>query len=165
IARARVEGDANHAAFPFKSQSTDKFYIIAGDEIFPTFFFTLPNADRQPFNPKGYLHFMDFTDPKKPKEVARYEVPEAGSHNYWVEGDVLYVAYYNGGLRVVDISGELMGNLYEQGREIAHFVPKDPKGYVPNHAMTWGAMPHKGYIFMSDFNSGLWAVKMSPINK
>ena len=25
----------NHAAFPFKSQSTDKFYIVAGDEWFP----------------------------------------------------------------------------------------------------------------------------------
>ena len=26
---------------------------------------------------------------------------------------------------------------------------------------TWGAQPYKGHIFMSDFNSGLWAVKLS----
>ena len=78
----------------------------------------------------------------------------------WVEGDTLYVAYYNGGLRVVDISGELMGDLYRQGREIAKFVPYDVKGKVPNAAMTWGPQPHKGYIFISDWNSGLWAVQM-----
>ena len=35
---------------------------------------------------------------------ARYEVPEAGTHNLWAENDVLYIAYYNGGLRVVDAS-------------------------------------------------------------
>ncbi len=162
IARGRVEGDANHAAFPFRSESAEKFYVIAGDEIFPTYFFTKPNADMDVFAPKGYLHFMDFSDLRNPKEVARYEVPEAGSHNFWVQDDLLYIGYYNGGVRVVDVSGDLMGDLYKQGREVAHFVPTDPEGYVPNHAMTWGAQPHKGYVFFSDFNSGLWAVKVEP---
>ncbi len=162
IARSRVEGDANHAAFPFQSKSTGKFYVIAGDEIFPTTFFTKPNAHMDVFAPKGYLHFLDFSDLENPKEIARYEVPEAGSHNFWVEDDLLYVGYYNGGVRVVDISGDLMGDLYRQGREIAHFVPTDPKGFVRNHAMTWGAQPYKGHVFFSDFNSGLWAAKVEP---
>jgi hypothetical protein len=101
------------------------------------------------------------TDPDAPKEVARYEVPNAGTHNYWVEGDTLYVAYYNAGLRVVDLSGDLMGNLYEQGREMAHFVPYDAEGRIPNAPMTWGPQPHKGHVFFSDWNSGLWSVKIS----
>lgn len=158
IGRAKVEGDANHAAFPYKSRSTDKFFIVAGDEIFPLIFMEDPDAL---IAPSGYLHFMDFTDPKNPKEVARYEVPGAGSHNFWIEDDLLYVGYYNGGVRVVDISGELMGDLYRQGREIAHYLPMDANGYTPNAPMVWGAQPHKGHIFMSDFNSGLWAVKLS----
>ena len=156
IARSKVQGDANHAAFPYKSKSTGKFYIIAGDEIFPLDF----NPNRVTI-PSGYIHFMDFTDLKNPKEVARYELPEAGSHNFWVEDDLLYIAYYNGGLRVVDISGDLMGDLYKQGREIAHFLPMDSNGYLPNAAMTWGAQPHKGHVFMSDHNSGLWSVKLT----
>jgi hypothetical protein len=163
IARARTVGDATHTAFPFRNEETGKFYVIAGDEIFPTFFFTKPNADMDPFNPDGYLHFIDFTDPENPKEVARYEVPEAGSHNFWVKDDVLYIGYYNGGLRVVDISGDLMGDLYKQGREIGSFIPKDPQGYVPNHAMTWGAQPHKGHIFFTDFNSGFWSAKVTEL--
>ena len=158
IARSKVEGDANHAAFPFKSKSTDKFYIVAGDEIFPLGF--MDDSDAL-IAPSGYLHFIDFTDIENPKEVARYEVPGAGSHNFWIEGDLLYVGYYNGGLRVVDISGDLMGDLYRQGREIAHYLPMDKNGYTPNAPMTWGAQPYKGHIFMSDFNSGLWAVKLS----
>ena len=89
-------------------------------------------------------------------------MPEAGSHNLWVEDDILYVAYYNGGLRVVDVSGELMGDLYEQGREIASFLPLDPQGYIANAPFVWGAQPYKGHIFFSDWHSGLWAVKLLP---
>ena len=146
----------NHAAFPYQSEETGKFYVIAGDEAFP---YGLHTED-EPTRAAGWLHFIDFTDPENPKEVARYEVPEAGTHNFWVEGDTLYVAYYNGGFRVVDISGDLMGDLYRQGREIARFVPTDPEGYIPNAPMVWGPQPHKGNIFLSDWNSGLWVVKL-----
>jgi hypothetical protein len=148
-----------HAAFPFRSQSTGRFYVILGDESFPN------GLDPQgPTVPAGYMHVVDFTDFDHPVEVARFEVPEAGSHNMWVEDDILYAAFYNGGLRVVDLSGELMGDLYRQGREIAHFVPKDQMGVVPNEAMVWGAQPHKGVVFLSDWNSGLWAVRLdSPV--
>jgi hypothetical protein len=147
---------ANHAAFPFRSQSTGKFYVVAGDEIMPGF-----NPDA-PGQTAGYLHFIDFTDPDNPVEVARYQVPEAGTHNLWVEGDRLYAAFYNGGLRVIDISGELKGDLYRQGREIAKYMAYDPDGKVANAPMTWGPQPHKGHVFFSEFNSGLWAVKLEP---
>jgi hypothetical protein len=147
---------ANHAAFPFRSESTGKFYVIAGDEIMPGFD---PDA---PAMTAGYLHFIDFTDPENPKEVARYQVPEAGTHNLWVEGDRLYAAFYNGGLRVIDISGELKGDLYRQGREIASYRAYDPDGKVANAPMTWGPQPHKGNVFFSEFNSGLWSVKLEP---
>ncbi|GIS47387.1 MAG: hypothetical protein Ct9H90mP20_0570 [Candidatus Neomarinimicrobiota bacterium] len=52
--------------------------------------------------------------PKKPRSI---KFPEVGSHNHWVEGDILYAGYYYGGIRVLDISGELLGDLYAQGRE------------------------------------------------
>lgn len=142
----------NHAAFPFKSKSTGDFYVAAGDEAFPG------------GEPAGWIHFVKFDGWENSREVARYEVPEAGSHNLWIKDDVLYVAFYDGGLRVVDISGELMGNLYDQGREIARFQPKDPQGSIPNITMTWGAQPYKGYIYIADMGSGLWALKLSEVN-
>lgn len=147
----------NHAAFPFESESTGDFYVIAGDEAFPNGLF----VQDKPTIPAGWIHFVKFEDGwDDPKEVARYEVPEAGTHNLWVKDDTLYVAYYNAGLRVVDISGELMGNLYEQGREIAKFVPTHHEGHIPNAPMSWGPQPYKGHIFLSDWNSGIWALKI-----
>ena len=138
----------NHAAFPFISQSTDKFYIIAGDEW------------GNQFGMAGGFHFLDFTDPKNPKETAVYQVPEAGSHNHWVHGDTLLASYYQGGLRIVDISGELMGDIYAQGREIAFFMSSDPDGFMANRPNVWGTMPYKGLIYFSDMNNGLWAIKL-----
>lgn len=147
----------NHAAFPFKSKSTGKFYVIAGDEVFPY-------GENGSYLAGGYLHMIDFTDLDNPEEVARFEIPFAGSHNFWVdeETETLYATFYNGGVRVVDISGELMGDLLAQGREINFFMPGDPDGFIPNMPQTWGAQLHKGFLFYSDMHSGLWVSKVEP---
>ena len=146
----------NHAAYPFKSEETGRFYVVAGDEAFP---YGLSVQDK-PTYPRGWLHFIDFSDLEHPDEVARYQVPEAGTHNLWIEDGVCYAAYYNGGVRAVDVSGELLGDLYRQGREIAWFLPGDPEGYIPNAPMVWGPQPYKGNIFFSDWNTGLWCVRL-----
>ena len=155
VANYRYKTGANHAAFPFKSKSTGKFYVILGDEIFPdgVDFFAANETT-------GFLHFVDFTDLKNPKEVARYELPGYGSHNFWVEDDVVYAGMYNGGLRVIDVSGDLLGDLYKQGREIAAFKTGSPNGFIPNNTMTWGSQYFKGHIFYSDFNAGIGALKL-----
>ena len=91
--------------------------------------------------------------------VARYEVSEFGTHNIWVGDDILYQAYYEGGMRLVDVSGELMGNLYTQGREISVYKAFDPTGFVPNSPGAWSVMPHRDLVWFADINSGLWAMR------
>jgi len=160
ITRFRDIGGATHAAFPYKSP-TGRFYIFMGDEIgAPPF--DGQETGRTPEFMAGFIHIVDFTDPANPEEVARYEVPEAGSHNMWIEDDRLYAAFYQGGLRVVDISGELKGNLYHQGREIAVYKAYDPDGVVANAPFTWGPQMHKGNLFFAEYFSGMWAVKLQP---
>ncbi len=157
----------NHAVWPFQSPSTGKLYVIGGDEAFylnPR----RPDAggilweEEIPSRAKGWLHFVDFTDPANPEEVARFQLADSGPHNLWVdwEEEIMYVGYYDAGLRVVDVSGELIGDLYRQDREIARFFPEDNEGFLANAAFTWGPQPHKGTIFLADFNSGLWAVRL-----
>jgi hypothetical protein len=166
---------ATHAAFPYLQESTGNFYLFLGDEISGgrNQAWAGEGADNQPYDPEtgtggvqgrmsGYLHIIDFTDPENPRDVARYEVPQAGAHNVWVEDDVLYQAYYKGGLRVVDVSGELMGDLGRQGREIAIYKPQDPAGFLANQVSVWGGQPYKGHVFFSDMNSGLWSAKLAP---
>ena len=164
-----------HAAYPYFQQSTGRFYLFLGDEIIGrqgAAWAGMPNSGERGGTPEvtsGYIHVIDFTDPLNPKDVARYEVREFGTHNLWVEDDILFQAYYEGGMRIVDVSGELMGDLADQGREIAVFKSYDPDGYIANAPMVWGAQPYKGHIFVADHNSGLWAVRLgeaaSPSNQ
>src|SRR5690606_1981921 len=107
------------------------------------------------------------SDIENPVEVARYEVPEAGAHNTRVENDTMYVAHYQGGLRVVDVSGELRGELYQHGSEIAWFATAAPGGnaHTPGQATAWSPQPRKGRVFGSDLNSGLWVLELRSSNE
>lgn len=130
-------------------------YLFVGDEIFPAGW----EADNA-IHARGYIHVLDVSDIENPVEVAKYEVPEAGAHNVWIEDDKMYVGYYQAGLRVVDISGELRGDLYKQGREIATIQTTDDQTTTPNWSMAWGAQIFKGRIYSSDLNSGLWITEL-----
>ncbi len=140
-----------HAVFRYKN------YLYIGDEVFPASF-SLVSRERIPV--RGIAHILDVSDIYHPREVATYSVPEAGSHNIWVVDDVMYIGYYNGGARVVDVSGELRGELYNQGREIAHFWTGDAQGFRSNLPFAWGVFPYKGLIYVNDVHSGLWITRL-----
>src|SRR5579862_2337824 len=149
-----------HSVFRYKN------YLFVGDEVFPAIF-NIDDRDRIPV--RAICHVMDVSDIKHPKEVAQYEVPEGGSHNFWAANDMLYEGYYSGGARVLDISGELRGDLYRQGREIARFWTGDAKGFRPNLPFTWGGQPCSvacdsqllnSLMYFNDIHSGLWITKL-----
>jgi hypothetical protein len=138
-------------------------YVFVGDEVFsatprPTEGGGVVGLGRA----YGRLHVLDVSNIERPREVAYYEPKDGGSHNVWVAGDTLYMGDYQGGLRVLDISGELRGDLLLQGREIAHVVTGDSSGVVPNGPNAWGAIYRDGLIYVPDINSGLWIVKVEP---
>jgi hypothetical protein len=140
-----------HTTFRYKD------YVFVGDEVFPSSF-DISSHERIPV--RGICHVMDVSDIEHPREVATYEIPEGGMHNFWAADDILVAGDYAGGGRVLDISGELRGNLYEQGREIARIWTGDPDGYRPNLPFAWGAQPANGVIFFNDINSGIWIAKL-----
>jgi hypothetical protein len=140
-----------HSVFRYKN------YLFVGDEVFPERF-DVRSKDRIPV--QGVVHVVDVSDITRPRKVAEYAVPEAGAHNVWVENDILYMGYYNGGGRILDVSGELRGNLYRQGREIARLFTGDAQGFRPNAPFAWGAQPHNGLIYFVDMNTGLWITRL-----
>ncbi|HVS81649.1 MAG TPA: Ig-like domain-containing protein [Pyrinomonadaceae bacterium] len=142
-----------HSVFRYRN------YLFIGDEVLPSFF-DITSHRRIPV--RGICHVIDISDINHPRKVAEYPVPEGGAHNIWVEDDVMYMGYYSGGGRVVDVSGELRGDLYRQGREIGRLWTGDPEGFRTNLPFVWGAQPHKGLIYFNDINSGLWIVKLGP---
>jgi len=140
-----------HAVFRYKN------YVFIGDEVFPSKF-EIREKKRIPV--RGVVFVVDVTEIEKPRLVAEYNVPEAGAHNLWVADDVLYMGYYSGGGRILDVSGELRGDLYRQGREIARLWTGDPEGFRANLPFAWGAQPHQGLVFFNDINSGLWIARL-----
>ncbi len=134
-------------------------YVFVGDEVFSA----KPVGTLGPVGlgrAYGRLHVVDVSDVTAPRLVAWYEPKDGGAHNVWVAGDTLYLGDYQGGLRIVDVSGELRGDLQQQGREIAHVVTGDGQGHVPNAPLTWGAIYRNGLLYVPDMNSGLWVVRV-----
>ena len=167
--------NSGHEIYPYVQESTGKTYLFVGDEEMGRRGRAWGGTHYQLSSPEGgpprggiaqtsggYTHIVDFTDPMNPRKVGRYHIEDFGSHDIIVEDDVLYQAYYDGGVRIVDVSGRLLGNLFDQGREIAVFKPYDPEGYTANAPFVMNAMPWKGHVLFTDFNSGLWAVKLEP---
>ena len=98
----------------------------------------------------GDIHVVDVSSLANPVEVASLHLPGAGVHNFWMDEprQILYAAYYNGGVVALDVSGTLTGSLAD--RVMAQTRPAGTATYV------WGVMLHQGSLYGSDMQSGLW---------
>lgn len=99
----------------------------------------------------GDIHVLDVSDLANPLEVAFFHLPGAGAHNFWMDEarQVLYAAYYNGGVIALDVSGVLAGDL--SGRLLANTLPGGP-----GNTFVWGVMLAGGSLYVSDMMSGFW---------
>ena len=140
-----------HAVFP-----SGKYIFIADESLYGAF--NLFSRERLPT--RGIVHVIDASDIRNLRKVAQYDPVEFGAHNLWVEDDVLYIGAYDGGVRVLDVSGDLRGELREQERVIGSVYTGTLEGYRPNHALVWSAIPHRGHIMASDMNTGFWVAKV-----
>lgn len=112
--------------------------------------------------PRGYVRVLDVADIERPVQVARYRVPEAGVRELWAEDDRLYVGYGQAGVRIVDLSGELRGDLWRQGRETGWFMTSRAGVDADDGAgaaMSLAAQPYEGRLFVTDRDSGLWILQ------
>lgn len=107
--------------------------------------------------PRGEIHLLDVTELRRPREVARYEVPEAGVRDFQVDQrtETLIAAFGTGGLRLADLSGELRGELYSQGRETAAVPTGAWRGGIPSRSLARGARVLKQAVFVADMYAGL----------
>jgi hypothetical protein len=114
--------------------------------------------------PHGIMHVVDASDLAAPHRVATYRVAGSEPHNFWLDEDraIIYAAWYSEGLRAVDVSGELLGELERQGREIAHCRYGASTGcQAPSGTRTWAPQLHDGLVWVSDMNQGLVALRPS----
>ena len=105
---------------------------------------------------QGDIHVVDVSDLTAPQEVAVFHLgpiggAATGTHNFWMDeqAQILYAAYYNGGVVALDVSGSLAGDL--SSRLIANLQP----GGAGN-TFVWGVQLYNGDLYASDMLSGLW---------
>ncbi|HMG19610.1 MAG TPA: hypothetical protein VK573_12865, partial [Gemmatimonadales bacterium] len=138
-----------------------KNYVFIADEVFPAG--QVEGAkDASAFRAFGRLQVLDVSDLRHPRPVAWYEPEYGGVHNVWVAGDTLYLGAYNGGFHAFDVSGELLGDLRTQQREIVHVHTADMDGNQKNTPMTWGVVVRDGLAYVNDMLNGLWIVRIKP---
>ena len=121
----------------------------------------------------GDVHVVDISNIAAPKEVAFYTVAGAGTHNFSVDeaNGILYAAYYNAGVRALDVRGDLgtctpaqmstpagqgtpLCDLRKMGREIGIGLLNQG-----NPVYVWGVQYLNGAVYASDMLNGIWKLK------
>lgn len=138
-------GGQTHNGWWYWSPTGEKKYLFIGEE----------GPGSVGASSSGDIHVVDVSDLTNPVEVGSFNLPGAGTHNFWVDEtrQILYAAYYNGGVVALDISGTLSGNL--SSRLIANLKP----GGAGN-TYVWGVMLYNGSLYASDMLSGLWQLSV-----
>ena len=134
-----------HNAWWFHNPNTsDKKYLFVGEE----------GPGSVGSSSSGDVHVLDVSNLAAPVEVASYRMSGAGTHNFWMDeqAEILYAAYYDGGVVALDVSGTLAGDL--AARELWRLQP----GGAGN-TYTWGVQLHNGSLYATDMLSGFWQLR------
>ena len=163
IGRVGTTNGQAHNIWWFKDPSTGSAkYAFVGEE----------GPSNLPIRASGDVHVIDVSNMAAPKEVAFYTVPLAGTHNFSMDeaSGILYAAYYNGGVRALDVRGDLgtctdaqksspqnqtvkLCDLGKMGREKA--VGLNDRDRVS----IWGVQFLNGAVYASDMSNGIWKLQ------
>jgi hypothetical protein len=110
----------------------------------------------------GDIHVVDVSDMAAPREVAFYHVDGAGTHNFSVDEQrgILYAAYYNAGVRALDVRGDLSTCTADQkssdGRCDLRKMGRELAAGLGNGPFIWGVHFDGNFVYASDMLTGIW---------
>jgi hypothetical protein len=123
----------------------------------------------------GDVHVVDIGDLAAPREVAFFSVAGAGTHNFSLDerDGFLYAAYYNAGVRALNVRGDLSActdaqregsggrcDLFRMGRLAGEgLMDAGRRVYV------WGVQWRDGSLYASDMLNGLWKLDASALRR
>lgn len=133
-------GEAHNAWWFHNPVTTETRYLFVGQE----------GPGSIGASSSGDIHVVDVSDPTHPQEVAQFHRAGAGTHNFWMDepNQILYAAYYNGGVVAIDVSGTLSGDI--SSRAI------DTLTFGAGNTYTWGVQQYGGSLYAIDMLTGLW---------
>jgi hypothetical protein len=156
IARLATVGGKVHNVWWFHDPTTgSKKYLFVGEE----------GSGVIGQSSVGDVHVVDLTTMTAPVEVARYTVAGAGTHNFSVDeaSGLLYAAYYNAGVRVLDVRGDLgtctIAQKTAEGRCDLTLMGREKAIFAGTGSVyVWGVHWSASGLFASDMLNGLWRV-------
>jgi hypothetical protein len=117
----------------------------------------------------GDIHVLDISDPTAPEQVAMYSLPGAGTHNFWMDeaSGVLYAAYYNGGVRAIDVRGDLgtctAAQRSPKGPCDLRLMGREIGVSLLGTTFIWGVVHQGTHLYASDMLSGLYKIDASAL--
>jgi len=125
----------------------DHRYFLLGDEL-----------DELSFNVRTRTHVIDVQDLDNPVYLYAYEAAtSATDHNLYVQGNRIFEANYETGLRVLEF-GDLAAGAID---EVAYFDTY-PQGNAPGFEGAWSVYPYlpSGNIIVNDGSNGLFILTL-----
>lgn len=153
MGNVRTRGGKAHNIWWYQSSGGEKRYAFIGEEGEGSF----------GSGASGDVHVVDVSNLSAPREVAYFRVPGAGAHNFSMDEarGILYAAFYNGGVRALDVRGDLSAcasaernwdgrcDLRLMRREVANGLQAGESVYV------WGVRFLNDRVYASDMLNGL----------
>ena len=106
------------------------------------------------------VHVVDVSDLSNPVEVATFQqvAVRGRAQNFWLDEarGILYVAWWTGGLKAIDVSGELLGELDITGQLVGSIIYGNNDLRGDHVARSWGVQLHDGLVYVSEVTEGLW---------
>jgi len=164
-----INGGSPNSPKPISTLVTNASGIAAGADVHNGWWFWNPSTGEKKylfigqegpafggigFGSSGLIHVVDVHDLAHPVEVAYFHKagPDStGTHNFWMDetNQILYAAYYNGGVIALDVSGTLTGDLSSRLIDSLRIGG-------PGDTYTWGVQLYNGSVYAVDMLSGLW---------
>lgn len=162
VSTIRTRGEQVHNIWWYRAPNGSRRYLLVGQEGQGVIGSTS----------SGDVHVVDISDPLDPVEVAFYHVDGAGTHNFSMDESrgLLFAAYYNGGVRALDVRGDLGAcgaaerapdgrcDLGLMGREVARWLTGPGQA-----SYVWGVQWVDGQneLYASDMVAGLYRLDTS----
>jgi hypothetical protein len=152
-----------HNMWWYHSASGEKRYVFVGEE---------GPGSVTGGQSSGDIHVVDISDINNPREVAFYTVPGAGTHNFTMDeqAGILYAAYYNGGVRALDVTGDLSqcsSDARSSDGRCNMGLAKREAGFAltdGNPAVTiWGVARVGQTLYASDMLSGIYKLNIASL--
>lgn len=116
----------------------------------------------------GDIHVVDISDINQPREVAFYTVPSAGTHNFVMNeaAGILYAAYYNGGVRALDVRGDIgaceASAKAPDGRCNMVLARREAGSALTGQTVSiWGVALEGNHLYASDMLSGVFKIDVA----